>query len=55
MALETEALEWESVARLRAGFDRPEFKAALAGYADSAVASPRLLLKLAVRYSCVGP
>ncbi|MBY0506594.1 MAG: antibiotic biosynthesis monooxygenase [Bryobacteraceae bacterium] len=46
---------WESVAHFRAAFDHPEFKAALAQYPSSAVASPHLFTRLTVPNLCVGP
>ncbi len=46
---------WESVAHFRAAFGHPEFKAALAHYPSSAVASPHLFTRLAVPNLCVGP
>ena len=46
---------WESVAHFRAAFNHPEFKAALAHYPSSAVASPHLFTRLAVPNLCVGP
>ena len=46
---------WESVAHLRAAFSHPQFKAALAHYPSSAVASPHLFSRLTVANLCVGP
>ena len=46
---------WESVAHFRAAFNHPEFKAALAHYPSSAVASPHLFSRLTVPNLCVGP
>ncbi len=46
---------WESVACFRAAFNHPDFKAALAQYPDSAVASPHLFSRLTVPNLCVGP
>jgi heme-degrading monooxygenase HmoA len=46
---------WESVAHFRTAFNHPEFKAALAHYPASAVASPHLFTRLAVPNLCVGP
>jgi len=46
---------WESVAHFRAAFNHPEFKATLAHYPSSAVASPHLFTRLAVPNLCVGP
>jgi heme-degrading monooxygenase HmoA len=46
---------WESVAHFRAAFNHPEFKAALAHYPSSAVASPHLFTRIAVPNLCVGP
>jgi quinol monooxygenase YgiN len=44
---------WESVAAFRAAFSQPTFQAALAKYPASAVASPHLFQKVAVRGICV--
>ena len=44
---------WESVDAFRTAFGRPEFRGRLAQYPDSAVASPHLFEKLAVRGICV--
>ena len=46
---------WESVAHFRAAFNHPDFKAALAQYPSSAVASPHLFTRLSVPNLCVGP
>jgi hypothetical protein len=46
---------WESVAHFRAAFNHPDFKAALAQYPSSAVASPHLFTRLTVPNLCVGP
>lgn len=46
---------WESVAHFRAAFNHPEFKAALAHYPASTVASPHLFTRLTVPNLCVGP
>lgn len=46
---------WESVAHFRAAFNHPEFKAALAHYPSSAVASPHLFTRLSMPNLCVGP
>lgn len=46
---------WESVAHFRAAFSHPQFKAALAHYPSSAVASPHLFSRLTVANLCVGP
>jgi len=46
---------WESVAYFRAAFNHPDFKAALAHYPSSAVASPHLFTRLAIPNLCVGP
>jgi heme-degrading monooxygenase HmoA len=46
---------WESVACFRAAFSHPDFKAALARYPSSAVASPHLFTRLTVPNLCVGP
>jgi heme-degrading monooxygenase HmoA len=39
---------WESVAHFRAAFTNPEFRATLAAYPSSVVASPHLFEKMAV-------
>jgi heme-degrading monooxygenase HmoA len=44
---------WESVADFRAAFTHPEFRAKLAHYPSSAVASPHLFQKVAVPGICV--
>jgi heme-degrading monooxygenase HmoA len=46
---------WESVAHFRAAFNHPEFKASLAQYPSSVVASPHLFTRLSVPNLCVGP
>lgn len=46
---------WESVAHFRAAFSHPDFKAALANYPATAVASPHLFSRLSVQNLCVGP
>jgi len=46
---------WESVAHFRAAFGHPDFKASLAAYPDSVVASPHLFTRLTVPNLCVGP
>jgi heme-degrading monooxygenase HmoA len=43
---------WESVAHFRAAFTNPEFRAALAAYPSSVVASPHLFEKMAVPNLC---
>jgi heme-degrading monooxygenase HmoA len=43
---------WESVAHFRAAFTHPEFRAALAAYPSSVVASPHLFEKVAVPNLC---
>jgi heme-degrading monooxygenase HmoA len=43
---------WESVAHFRAAFSHPDFRAALAHYPASAVASPHLFRKLGVGDLC---
>lgn len=45
---------WESTAHFRAAFSHPEFKASLAAYPSSAIASPHLFQKIAVPGICVG-
>ena len=45
---------WESNAHFRAAFAHPEFKASLAAYPSSAIASPHLFQKVAVPGICVG-
>ncbi|MGY3692715.1 heme-degrading monooxygenase HmoA [Bradyrhizobium sp. USDA 3240] len=44
---------WESTAAFRAAFANPEFRAKLAAYPTSAVASPHLFQKVAVADICV--
>ena len=44
---------WESTAAFRAAFTHPEFRAKLARYPSSAVASPHLFQKVAVPGICV--
>ena len=44
---------WESTARFRKAFERPEFKTKLSAYPSSAVASPHLFQKVAVQGVCV--
>jgi hypothetical protein len=44
---------WESTAHFRAAFSQPEFKASLAAYPSSAIASPHLFQKVAVPGICV--
>lgn len=44
---------WESTAHFRAAFTNPEFRAKLATYPASAVASPHLFQKIAVPGICV--
>jgi len=44
---------WESTADFRAAFSHPEFKASLAAYPSSAIASPHLFQKVAVPGICV--
>ncbi|MGE7955009.1 antibiotic biosynthesis monooxygenase family protein [Pseudomonas sp. NPDC089530] len=44
---------WESNAHFRAAFTHPEFRASLAAYPSSAVASPHLFQKVAVPGICV--
>jgi heme-degrading monooxygenase HmoA len=43
---------WESVDHFRAAFTNPEFRAALAAYPSSVVASPHLFQKVAVPNLC---
>jgi heme-degrading monooxygenase HmoA len=43
---------WESVEHFRAAFTNPEFRAALAAYPSSVVASPHLFEKVAVPNLC---
>jgi heme-degrading monooxygenase HmoA len=43
---------WESVAHFRAAFTNPEFRATLAAYPSSIVASPHLFEKMAVPNLC---
>lgn len=45
---------WESTAHFRAAFSHPEFKASLAAYPSSAIASPHLFQKIAVPGIYVG-
>jgi heme-degrading monooxygenase HmoA len=45
---------WESNAHFRAAFTHPEFRAKIAAYPASAVASPHLFQKVAVPGICVG-
>jgi heme-degrading monooxygenase HmoA len=45
---------WETNAHFRAAFAHPEFKASLAAYPSSAIASPHLFQKVAVPGICVG-
>jgi heme-degrading monooxygenase HmoA len=44
---------WESTAHFRAAFAQPAFKASLAAYPSSTVASPHLFQKVAVPGICV--
>ena len=44
---------WESTAAFRSAFANPEFRAKLAAYPASAVASPHLFQKVAVADICV--
>lgn len=44
---------WESTAHYRAAFTHPEFKAGLAAYPSSVVATPHLFQKVAVPGICV--
>jgi heme-degrading monooxygenase HmoA len=44
---------WESTALDRAAFTHPEFKASLAAYPSSVVATPHLFQKVAVPGICV--
>jgi len=44
---------WESTAAFRAAFGHPEFRRTLSAYPASAVASPHLFQKVAVRDICV--
>jgi len=44
---------WESTTHFRKAFKRPEFKKKLSTYPSSAVASPHLFQKVAVRGVCV--
>ncbi|MET4172832.1 hypothetical protein ABIB99_003925 [Bradyrhizobium sp. LA6.1] len=44
---------WESNAHFRAAFTHPEFRAKIAAYPASAVASPHLFQKIAVPGICV--
>jgi heme-degrading monooxygenase HmoA len=43
---------WESVEAFRNAFTNPEFQRRIAGYPESAVASPHLFKKLAVKNHC---
>jgi heme-degrading monooxygenase HmoA len=43
---------WESTAHFRAAFSHPKFKARLAAYPSSAIASPHLFQKVAVPGIC---
>ena len=45
---------WDSTADFRAAFTHPEFRAKIASYPSSAVASPHLFQKVAVPGICVG-
>ena len=45
---------WESCARFKQAFTHPEFRAHLAHYPPSTVASPHLFQKLAIPGICVG-
>lgn len=44
---------WESTESFRAAFNHPEFRASLAAYPSSSVASPHLFQKVAVSGICV--
>jgi heme-degrading monooxygenase HmoA len=44
---------WESTEAFRAAFSHPEFRASLAAYPSSSVASPHLFQKVAVSGICV--
>jgi heme-degrading monooxygenase HmoA len=44
---------WESTTHFRAAFSHPEFKAGLAAYPSSTIASPHLFQKVAVPDICV--
>ncbi|MEQ1695105.1 MAG: antibiotic biosynthesis monooxygenase family protein [Hyphomicrobiaceae bacterium] len=44
---------WESVGHFREAFTHPEFRASLAAYPDSAVASPHLFERLTMPNLCV--
>jgi heme-degrading monooxygenase HmoA len=44
---------WESIEVFRAAFNHPEFRASLAAYPSSSVASPHLFQKVAVSGICV--
>jgi len=44
---------WESTARFRAAFSHPEFRASLAGYPASCVATPHVFQKVSVPGICV--
>jgi heme-degrading monooxygenase HmoA len=45
---------WESTAHFREAFSQPEFRASLATYPSSAVASPHIFQKVAVAGICGG-
>lgn len=45
---------WESTTAFRAAFSSPDFQAKLSAYPSSAVATPHLFQKVAVRDICVG-
>ena len=44
---------WESTAAFRAAFSHPQFRASLAAYPSSTIASPHLFQKVAVTGICV--
>jgi heme-degrading monooxygenase HmoA len=44
---------WESTSAFRAAFNHPEFRASLAAYPSSSIASPHLFQKVAVSGICV--
>jgi heme-degrading monooxygenase HmoA len=44
---------WESTAHFRAAFSQPQFRASLANYPSSTVATPHLFQKVAVAGICV--
>lgn len=44
---------WESTAAFRTAFSHPQFRASLAAYPSSTIASPHLLQKVAVAGICV--